>query len=335
VLEAEQLYERAIRSAHSNGFSNNEAIAYELAARFYAARGFHKFADTYLLEARYCYQRWGADGKVMQLERLYPHLNEESRTSVPGSTIMVPAKILDLATVIKVSQSLSGEIVLEKLVDSLMRVTIQQAGAERGLLILTHHDQLVIEAEASSGVSDVEVCQRYAVADSTMLPESIVRYVVRMQQDVIVGDAASRNPFREDPYLVKNHSRSVLCLPLVNQGKLARILYLVNLGVACRDRNLVARLEDAPRCVSDPLESSLRYEGFRRRHPAHERQLRVSVAELGQQTPIIRCFRPRDKTRWIRRHRPFCSCWVAPAASLVSDLESDRFSRRPTALLRE
>ena len=136
VLEAEQLYEQAIRSAHSNGFVNNEAIAYELAARFYAARGFQKFADTYLLEARYCYQRWGADGKVAQLDHLYPHLKKESSISTPTSTILAPTELLDLATVIKVSQAVSGEMVLEKLIDSLMRAAIEHAGAERGLLIL-------------------------------------------------------------------------------------------------------------------------------------------------------------------------------------------------------
>ena len=134
MLEAEQLYEQAIRSAHSNGFVNNEAIAYELAARFYAARGFQKFADAYLLEARYCYQRWGADGKVAQLDHLYPHLKKESSISTPTSTILAPTELLDLATVIKVSQAVSGEMVLEKLIDSLMRAAIEHAGAERGLL---------------------------------------------------------------------------------------------------------------------------------------------------------------------------------------------------------
>src|SRR5262249_24526145 len=90
VLDAEQLYEQAIGSARSNGFVNNEAIAYELAARFYGARGLPKFADTYLLEARYCYQRWGADGKVAQLDHLYPHLKKEWSTATPNSTILAP-----------------------------------------------------------------------------------------------------------------------------------------------------------------------------------------------------------------------------------------------------
>ena len=134
VLEAEQLYEQAIRSAHRNGFVHNEAIAYELAARFYAARGFQKFADTYLLEARYRYQRWGADGKVAQLDQLYPHLKKES-SSAPTSAILARTELLDLATVMKVSQAVSGEMVLEPLIDSLMRAAIEHAGAERGLLV--------------------------------------------------------------------------------------------------------------------------------------------------------------------------------------------------------
>src|SRR5262249_1761528 len=155
VLDAEQLYEQAIRSAHGNGFVNNEAISYELAARFYAARGFQKFADAYSLEARYCYQRWGADGKVAQLDHLYPHLKKQALSSAATSTIVAATELLDLATVIRVSQAVSGEMVLEKLIDSLMRAAIEHAGAERGLLILSHGDQLLIEAEATTGGNDV------------------------------------------------------------------------------------------------------------------------------------------------------------------------------------
>ena len=148
LVDAEGLYEKAIRSAHANGFIHNEAVAYEVAARFYAARGFQKFADAYLLEARHCYQRWGADGKVAQLDHLYPHLKKEGLISTPTSTILAPAEILDLATVIKVSQAVSGEMVLETLIDRIMRAAIEHAGAERGLLILPRGDELQIEAEA-------------------------------------------------------------------------------------------------------------------------------------------------------------------------------------------
>src|SRR5262249_4390958 len=150
VLDAEQLYEQAIRSAHSNGFFNNEAIAYELAARFYVARGLHKFADMYLLEARHCYQRWGADGKVDQLDHLYPHLRK-GLASAPTTAILAPTELLDLATVIRVSEAVSGEMVLEPLIDSLMRAAIEHAGAERGLLIRPQGDQFLIQAEAATG----------------------------------------------------------------------------------------------------------------------------------------------------------------------------------------
>ena len=135
-LDAMRLYEQAIRSAQANGFVQNEALAYELAARFYAARGFEEIAEIYLRNARYCYLRWGADGKVRQLEEMYPHLRTEEPAPGPTSTIATPVEHLDLATVIKVSQAVSGEMVLEKLIDTLMRTAIEQAGAERGLLIL-------------------------------------------------------------------------------------------------------------------------------------------------------------------------------------------------------
>ena len=118
MLDAEGLYEKAIRSAHANGFIHNEAVAYEVAARFYAARGFDKVADAYLREARYCYLRWGADGKVRQLDQLYPHLTDGDPTRGATSTIAAPAELLDLATVIKVSQAVSAEMDLDRLIET-------------------------------------------------------------------------------------------------------------------------------------------------------------------------------------------------------------------------
>ena len=149
-IEAEHLYEQALRSAHTNGFVHNEAIAKELAARFYAARGFDMIADAYLRKARYCYLCWGAAGKVRQLDELYPQLREEESVPGPTSTIGTSVEHLDLATVIKVSQAVSGEIVLEKLIDTLMRTAIEHAGAERGLLILPRGVEQRIEAEANN-----------------------------------------------------------------------------------------------------------------------------------------------------------------------------------------
>ena len=134
-LDAMRLYEQAIRSAHENGFVHDEGVANEVAARFYVARGFEKIAYAYLREARYCYLRWGADWQGAAT-RPVVSAPQRRRSQLPGptSTIGAPVEQLDLATVIKVSQAVSGEMVLEKLIESLMRIAIEHAGAERGLL---------------------------------------------------------------------------------------------------------------------------------------------------------------------------------------------------------
>ena len=227
-LEAMRLYEEAIRSAHANGFVHNEAVAYEVAARFYAARGFEKIAGTYLLEARYCYLRWGADGKVKQLDQLYPDLKMEELAPGPTSTIGTSIEHLELATVYKASQAVSAEIIFEKLIDTLMRTAIEHAGAERGLLILPRGVEQWTAAEATTCGETVTVHLREASVAETAVPESIIHYVVRTRESVILDDASAQNPFSADTYMVRHHARSILCLPLVNQAKLTGVLYLEN-----------------------------------------------------------------------------------------------------------
>jgi PAS domain S-box-containing protein len=226
-LKAEHLYERAIRSAFENGFVHNEALANELAAQFYLKRGIEKVAHSYLRDARHCYLRWGALGKVKQLDEGYPVIEE--RTSVHSTTtIGTPVEQLDLGTVMKALQAVSGEIVLKKLIDTLMRIAIEHAGAERGLLILARDIEQRIEAEATTSGDTVVVHLREASVTGAALPESIVHYVVRTQESVILDDASARNPFSADTYIRQHHARSILCLPLINQAKLIGLLYLEN-----------------------------------------------------------------------------------------------------------
>src|SRR3984893_13184018 len=227
-LDAMRLYEQAIRSAHTNGFIHNEALANELAGRFYAVRGFEKIAHAYLRDARYCYLHWGASGKVRQLDELYPHLREDEPAPAPTRTIAAPVEHLDLATVIKVSQAVSGEIVLEKLIDILMRTAIEHGGDERGVLILPRGIEQRIVAEATTSGDTIVVRLREALVAEVAVPESIVHYVVRTQESVILDDAAAQNPFSGDAYIRQHHARSILCLPLINQAKLIGLLYLEN-----------------------------------------------------------------------------------------------------------
>jgi PAS domain S-box-containing protein len=228
MLEAEQLYEQAIRSARQNGFIQNEAIAYELAAGFYAARGFEQFADLYRRNARYGYLRWGAVGKVRQLDERYPDLKQQDPPGAPTSTIGAPVEQLDLATVIKVSQAVSSEIVLESLVDTLMRTAMAQAGAERALLILLRGQELRIEAEATTGGDTVAVRLLDEAVTERALPESVLHYVVRTREIATLDDAAAQSPYGMDSYIRGRHARSILCLPLLNRAKLIGVLYLEN-----------------------------------------------------------------------------------------------------------
>ena len=227
-IDAERLYEQAIRSARANAFVHNEALAYELAARFYAARGFEDFAHVYQRRARDGYVRWGADGKVRQLDEIYPSLKTEESAPAPTSTIGVPVERLDLATVIRVSQAISGEIVVEKLIDTLMRTAIEQAGAERGLLILARGAEQRIEAEVTTDGDAVIVQLRDQAVSQVLLPESVLHYVVRTREIVILDDAVIESAFAEDSYIRERRARSILCLPLINQTKLAGVLYLEN-----------------------------------------------------------------------------------------------------------
>ncbi|MEA2655837.1 MAG: hypothetical protein QOI23_1202, partial [Chloroflexota bacterium] len=227
ALDAERLYEVAIRQAHEHGFVQNEGLANELAARFFAARGLETIANAFLRNARSCYLRWGADGKVRQLDRLYPHLAvaEDNR---PTATVGSPVQQLDVASVIKASQAISSEIELPKLIERLMTIALENAGANRGLLILSAGEDYLIEAEAQTvgGKVEVALCQ-ISIVGATC-PESVLRYVIRTHESVLLDDAAMPNLFSQDDYLGDRKSRSILCLPLIKQGRLTGLIYLEN-----------------------------------------------------------------------------------------------------------
>src|SRR5208283_1791925 len=204
------------------------ALAYELTARFYAARGLEEIASLYLGNARHGYLRWGADAKVRHLDETYPSLRDREPLRDSASTIGTAVEQLDLATVIKVSQAISSEIVLDKLIDTLMRTAVEQAGAERGLLLLRRGTEQRIEAEATTNCDTVTVHLRDEPVAEGMLPVSVLHYVLRTRESVILDDAAAQATFAEDPYIRQRQTRSILCLPLLNQSKLIGVLYLEN-----------------------------------------------------------------------------------------------------------
>jgi PAS domain S-box-containing protein len=165
---------------------------------------------------------------VRQLDELYPQLRDEERAPAPTSTMGAPVDHLDLATVIKVSQAVSGEIVEDKLIATLMRTAIEQAGAQRGLLVLQNEGQQRIAAEAMISGETVVVRRGNELVTSTAMPETVLNYALRSGEIVILNDAGTELPLGADPYIRQHGARSILCLPLRNQADVTGALYLEN-----------------------------------------------------------------------------------------------------------
>ena len=177
--------------------------------------------------ARDCYLRWGADAKVQQLEEWYPQVKAEKASSDTG-TILASVEQLDVKTVVKASQVLSSEMVLPKLIERLMQIAVEHAGAERGLFMLIRGGEPRIEAEATTGHGRVEVVVRQAPVTPSVLPQSALNYVIRTREAVLLDDASSDKAYSADEYVRRMRSKSVLCLPIVKQTKLVGALYLEN-----------------------------------------------------------------------------------------------------------
>jgi PAS domain S-box-containing protein len=225
-LDAMHLYEESIRSARDNGFTHNEALAHELIGHFCLGRGLDASADGHLRNARKCYARWRADGKVRQLERRHPWLAEVELPS-QGSTGLT-VQNLDVTSVVSALQAVSREIVLPKLIETVMTIALENAGADRGLLILRQEELDWIEAAAYTRRGKVEVVLQRAPVSADSCADTLVRYVIRTQQSVIADDVSKRDVFLDDDYLKNHQVRSILGLPLVLQGKFVGVLYLEN-----------------------------------------------------------------------------------------------------------
>ena len=240
--QAAQLYEQAIKAARENEFIQEEALAYELAAKFYHESGMDKFAQTYMTEAHYAYTRWGAKAKVEDLEAKSPQLLSKSSGAISIANAVLTTSTstgyrlgesLDLATVMKANQAISTEIMLDKLLASLMKIMIENAGAQTGHLILEREGKWLIEASGNVGSSaagsdayTTSVLQSIEIENH--LPISIINYVARTKETVVKNDAANQGEFTLDSYIRTHQTKSILCSPLLYQGELVGIVYLEN-----------------------------------------------------------------------------------------------------------
>lgn len=258
-LDAIRFYEQSIVASHKSGFIQNEALAFERAALFYLDQGFENIAHPHLQQARALYQRWGADKKVRQLDSNFPWLLKVGSSS--NGTLDAQIGNIDALTVIKASQAISGEIVLDRLLDKLMRITMENAGAQKGFLLLYKGGEFSIAVEAVVDGVNINFVQSPAKYQHDYLPETLFNYISRTKEILIVDDATKDDFLSSDPYVIVYKPLSILCLPLLSQGSLIALLYLENhllRGAFTADRISVLELLSAQAVIS--LENAQLYD---------------------------------------------------------------------------
>jgi diguanylate cyclase (GGDEF)-like protein len=246
IQQAETYYDQAIEGAHQQGFLQEEALAAERAGLFYLSRARSRIARTYLSDAHYLYLRWGAHAKVRDMEMRHPHIllgatqNQDHREAITNSRQEHHTRAnLDITSVLKASQAIAGELVLENLLEKLLRIILENAGGERGVLILRQMNQWVIEAEGSIMHPSVKVLQSVPAEESERVPLTIINYVAHTRESVVLHDATQEHSFSHDRYIKHTQPCSILCIPLIHRGTLIGMLYLENnmaAGVFTRDR---------------------------------------------------------------------------------------------------
>ncbi len=291
--DAREFYDKAIELAHENEYRNEEALAYELAGQFYLLKGNLKVAQVYLRDAHYAYQQWGALAKVKHLETKYPQfLTPKTAPAILTNVTISATKMatasttgssnqwLDLNSVTKASQTLAGEIVLSRLLEKMTHIVIENAGAEKGLLLLPRQNNWFIEAEGHVESKEVFVLQSLAIEDHSQVPTNLIHYVARTQENVVLSNATAEGNFTQDAYVIKHCPKSVLGMPLLNQGKLTGILYLENNlteGAFTPQRLQVLSLLSSQMAIS--IENSLLYNNLEQKIAERTGELEQEVVE--------------------------------------------------------
>ncbi|XYI02358.1 GAF domain-containing protein [Sorangium sp. So ce1128] len=269
-------YHEAIALAHRGGYLHDEALANELAGLSFRALGRTIVARAYLTEAHRAYGRWGAPCAMRRLERSYPDLvpSEILRGATCPEAAAPASTAFDLGSVLKASQAISGEILLPSLLEKLMQSILESAGARKGLVILRDNDGLVVQAEGHVEAQEIKVFSPVPLDSCGDVAVSVVHYVARTAESVVLSDAASSEQFASDPYLARTQARSILAAPILRQGRLVGVIYLENdlaAGAFTPDRLEVTRVLAAQVAIS--MENALLYASL-------EEKVRTRTAEL-------------------------------------------------------
>ncbi len=286
TAKARENFDLAIKYAKESANLFEEALAKECAAKFYLQSDLPNVAQYYIQDAYKCYKQWGAHAKIAHIEKVYAELiirvqlNRIANLSVSTTvttTSYSGSQILDLNSIIRASQTLSGEVILAKLLETLMQIIIQNAGAERGLLLLNRDEKWFIEAEGHIENSKVDVLQSVHLENASHVSLQIVRYVIRTKKELVIKDAFRDEHFKNDSYVLQRKPKSILCMPLMHKGSLSGVLYLENnlsTGAFTEERLEILNLLTSQVAIS--IENALLYENL-------EQKVKVRTEEVVQQ----------------------------------------------------
>jgi transcriptional regulator with GAF, ATPase, and Fis domain len=222
------LYEQAIRYADENRMIQYQALANELYAKFQLGRGEEKAAAKLLTTSHDCYAQWGAKAKAKLMQSKHPHLLLSKQSTKETTMTANNISTLDFFSAMKAAQTIAGEMESEKLLAKLIRIAIENAGAERGTMLIKRDGELLVCAEGSPDSATVKIHNATPLSESQNLPVSIVNYVLRTSENVVLAEATKDDQYCSDPYILQHRIRSVMCVPVLNQGRMIGILYLEN-----------------------------------------------------------------------------------------------------------
>ena len=294
---AQGLYDQTIKTARENEYLCDEALANELAAKFYLEQDKGRIAGLYMKDARYLYSRWGATAKVQDLDERYGSLFMErperkdgfTKRALPAAdtgSSTVSSEILDLTSVVKASQVISGEIIMDRLLKQLMGILIENAGAQKGFLILDEDDGLMIEARIETDVHEEVILESVLLEECGDLSRGIVQYTARSREEVVLDEAAVEGRFTREEYVLQHRPRSILCLPIVHLGRLVGVLYLENNRISCAftpDRVHVLRLLASQAAAS--IENSNAYKRLSESEGRYRSLFENAVEGISHSTP--------------------------------------------------
>jgi len=300
-IKAMSLYNSAIRGAKEFGYTHEEALANERAAEFYLHLGNQQVAKTYMREAYYGYVKWGAKAKIKDLEERYPELVPQTNKtkidpepsnfeieSITQSTTKGNLDALDLSAIVRASQAISGEIVLEQLLKKLMQILMKNAGAQKILLFLIEAERLVLASTADIEAPEEIILPFVPMTEGDNLPVSLINYVQRTQEILLLNNALVEGRFTNEPYTINFQPKSVLGLPIIYQSKFIGILYLENRltqGVFTQER--LGILQALVAQISISIENARVYEMLEQKVEERTQELQQKNQQLSETLSVL------------------------------------------------